>query len=55
MKAKKDGRERLSVSVPPQMAKWLKQEADRHMTSVSGIIQRALLPKMKEDSTHEQR
>jgi hypothetical protein len=48
MKAKK-GREKLSVSMPNQMAEWLQKEADRNMTSVSAIIQRVLFVKMNEE------
>ena len=53
----KEGRVKMSISLPAPMVEWLKREAERELEDVSGIIKRTLLPAMRQEkkaNTHEE-
>jgi DNA-directed RNA polymerase subunit RPC12/RpoP len=43
----KEGRIRMSISLPAPMVEWLRQEAESEMDDISGVIKRNLLPAMR--------
>ena len=47
MQPKRKSTAKLSISLPSEMAAWLRREAESNLNDVSGIIRAILLPSFK--------